>query len=383
MITNPRTIENLEVFPATAPITRTFNFASGSAGSIGSRAKLVFVKITDSEGCYGWGEARAHPQWSYESPESLVSTIQTYLAPAVLGQSIWDRHDLHVRMHASVGRGPSTGMPLAKAAVDIALHDLCARASGLPLRAFLGGSPSPRLMDLGWTISVKDSAEAVDDMDRALQMGFHHFNFKIGAGFDRDRELVQAVRRKKPAESLLWADANQGLSYPEALRRIHMLEAEGLDVLEQPLAADQMHQMERLRARTTLCFGIDESCVSPGDLFSHAKRGLVDYYVLKLTRSGGIWPSLLQLGVAQSAGLGLLVSGLSDSMVTKLAACQTAAAFGYVGASALNGSQFMDDSELFPRKSEIEAEGSIRLDDEPGIGIEPDESALRANHWGI
>ena len=379
----PRTIEQIEVFPATAPITRTFNFASGSAGSIGSRAKLLFVKVTDSEGCYGWGEARAHPQWSYESPESLVSTIRTYLAPAIIGQSIWERRSLHERMHASVGRGPSTGMPLAKAAVDIALHDLCARAVGLPLRAFLGGDPTPTSMDLGWTIAVKDSAEAEEDMDRALKDGFRHFNFKIGGTLDHDRELTRTVRAKKPKESLLWTDANQGLRFPEAVKRVHMLEEEGVDVMEQPLAADQLHQMERLRAQTSLCFGIDESCVGPGDFFTYAKLGLIDYYVIKLTRSGGIWPTLLQLGVAQSAGLGLLLSGLSDSMVTKLAACQTAAAFGYEGPAALNGSQFMDDSELFPTKSKIENGGSLLLDDSPGIGIEPDESALRHNAWEL
>jgi L-alanine-DL-glutamate epimerase-like enolase superfamily enzyme len=107
----------------------------------------------------------------------------------------------------------------------------------------------------------------------------------------------------------------------------------------------------------------------------------VDYFVLKLTRTGGIWPSLLQLGVALSAGHGLLVSGLSDSMVTKLAACQVAAAFGSETPAALNGSQFMDDSLLFPTKPKIEHGGSVHLDETPGLGIEPDESALRAQAW--
>jgi len=377
----PRVIENIEVFPVNIPVTRTFSFASGSAGARGSMVRLVFVKVTDSEGCHGWGEGRPSPQWSYETPESLVFTLRNHLAPAVLGMEIWERRKLHVRMHAAVGRGPSTGMPVAKAALDIAVHDLCARAAGLPLRAFLGGSAEKAEVALSWTVAVKSPAEAGEDIAAARAKGFAHFNFKIGVSPRQDEELAKVARAHVPAESFLWADGNQGVEFPHAARLARVLEEQGASVMEQPLPADQMHQMRRLRSQTSIPLAVDESSVSPGDYFAYAAEGLVDYFVLKLTRTGGIWPTLLQLGVAGSAGHGLLVSGLTDSMITKLAACQVAAAFGSAGPAALNGSQFMDDSMLFPVKHRIEQNGSVHLDETPGLGIEPDEGALRVHAW--
>jgi muconate cycloisomerase len=111
-----RTIERVEVFPLRLPVTRTFQFASGSAG-------------TDSQGEIGWGEGRPHAAWAYETLESVTTTIRGYLAPTVEGLPISDRGGLHQRLRQAIGRGPSTGQPVAKAALDMAVHDLCARRS--------------------------------------------------------------------------------------------------------------------------------------------------------------------------------------------------------------------------------------------------------------
>jgi muconate cycloisomerase len=122
---------------------------------------------------------------------------------------------------------------------------------------------------------------------------------------------------------------------------------------------------------------VDEASVSPANFFHYTSEGLVDYLVIKLTRSGGIWPSLQQMAVAVSAGLPLLVSGLSDGLRTKMAVCQLAAAAGFSGPAALNGSQFIDESALYPGKQKIEVNGTVHLNDQPGIGIQPDLEALQ------
>ena len=80
-----RRIESIEVFPVLLPVIETFQFASGSAGTAGGEAPHVFVKVTDSEGEVGWGEGRPLPQWSYETLETVETTIGDHLAPALLG----------------------------------------------------------------------------------------------------------------------------------------------------------------------------------------------------------------------------------------------------------------------------------------------------------
>jgi L-alanine-DL-glutamate epimerase-like enolase superfamily enzyme len=104
---------------------------------------------------------------------------------------------------------------------------------------------------------------------------------------------------------------------------------------------------------------------------------LVDYLVVKVTRSGGVWPTLAQISVAEAAGLPLLVSGLTDGLLTKVAVCQVAAAFGCAGPAALNGSQFTDESAIFPDKAKVESGGIVHLPADAGIGVRPDEDALR------
>ena len=83
------------------------------------------------------------------------------------------------------------------------------------------------------------------------------------------------------------------------------------------------------------------------------------------------------VATAQAAGLPLLVSGLTDGFLTKAAVCQVALAFGFDGPAALNGSQFTDETALFPTKAQMERDGYVYLNDEPGIGVQPDEEALR------
>ena len=80
--------------------------------------------------------------------------------------------------------------------------------------------------------------------------------------------------------------------------------------------------MRELRRDCPLPLAIDESSVSPADFLRHVAEGLVDYLVVKVTRSGGLLPSMQQIAVAQAAGLPLLLSGLTDSLLTKMAACQ-------------------------------------------------------------
>jgi L-alanine-DL-glutamate epimerase-like enolase superfamily enzyme len=378
VIVSPRCIiDRVEVFAVGLPIRRGFTFASGTAGRPGQRAGHVFVKLTDRDGRVGWGEGRPLPAWSYETIETVRTTIANHLGPAVIGRDAFDHVGLHNAMHAVIGRGPSTGQPIAKAAVDLAAHDLCAKAAGLPLRAMLGGSREPVAMTLSYTLTAHDVAALRDDLAEAQAAGFSHYNFKAAVSPATDVAIAEAVRAAAGPDGFVWADANQGYTLPQARQAADAFARAGVDMLEQPLPADQLHLMRQLRTATTLPLAVDEASVSPADFFAHAAAGVVDALVVKLARSGGVWPTLMQAMTARAAGLDLLVSGLTESMLLKLASLQIAAAMGCRRPAALNGSQFTDDAAVYPNKAAIERDGTVTLPDAPGIGIEPDEAALR------
>jgi muconate cycloisomerase len=372
----PRTIERIEVFPTRLPVVKTFQFASGSAGTAGGTAPHVFVRVTDSQGEIGWGEGRPHAAWSYETLESVTTTIRGYLAPALVGLPVTDRWGLHQRLQQAIGRGPSTGQPVAKAAVDLALHDLCARACGLSLRSYLGGSDTRTTVALSYTVTAHDAASTEAEVREARRTGYRHFNFKAAVAPATDVAVARAVRDAAGPHAFVWADANQGFQLPQARRVVGEFASVGVDVLEQPLAADRLHLLRQLRQSCTLPLAVDEASVGPADFFAYAAEGLVDYLVVKVTRTGGIWPTLQQIATAEAAGLPLLVSGLTDSLLTRAAVCQVALVYGFDGPAALNGSQFIDESAVYPDKSRIEFEGAVHLNSEPGIGVAPDLAAL-------
>lgn len=372
-----RTIQSIEVFPIRLPITQTFRFSSGSAGKAGDTASFVLVKLTDSEGEVGWGEGRPMPQWAYETVEAVTTTIRNYLAPALIGHEITDRWGLHKRMHSVIGRGPSTGFPIAKAAIDMAVHDVCARSANLPLRSYLGGSSARDTITLSYTLTAHDVEGVRREIHAAMKKGFRHFNFKAAVAPETDIALAKAIRQAAGPDAFVWADANQGFQPHEALTVARSFADVGVNVLEQPFPADQLQLMRRLRHQCPIPLAVDEASVSPADFFHYAAEGLVDYLVVKVTRSGGLWPSLQQIGVATAAGLPFLVSGLTDSLLTKFAACQLAAAFGHTGPAALNGSQFVDEFAFYPDKAEKEFDGAVHLGNQPGIGVQPDQQAVQ------
>jgi muconate cycloisomerase len=315
------------------------------------------------------------PSWSYETLESLLGTLRHHFAPALKGMPISDFYGLHQRLYQIIGRGPSTCQPNAKAAVDMALYDLCARAAGMSLRAFLGGSDARNTIPLSYTLLGHDAAAVRDEIAEGQAGGFQHFNFKAAVAPQTDIEIAEMVRQR--VEGFVWADANQGFKLHDARRVAAAYEAIGVDLLEQPLPADQMNLMTILRSQVRIPLAVDEASVSPGDFYQYAAARLVDYLVIKLPRSGGIFPTLQQIAVAQSAGLDLIVSGLTGAFITKLAACQVALACGVTRPAALIGSQFLDVWLIYPDKSKLEYDGAVHLNDAPGIGMQPDEAALR------
>src|SRR5882757_3932690 len=111
-------IRKVEAFPALYRVTSYFRFLPKP------ERPSVLVKLTCEDGTVGWGQSVPLPTWSYETPESVVSTIQDYLAPAVIGQNIFDLESIHLAMKKAIASSFSTGAPIAKAGIDLAVHDV-------------------------------------------------------------------------------------------------------------------------------------------------------------------------------------------------------------------------------------------------------------------
>ncbi|MDI5978367.1 hypothetical protein [Amycolatopsis magusensis] len=130
-------VERVETFAVALPTLRSFGVAGGAVAVAGRPSVRVLVKVS-ADGVSGWGEATPIPAWTYETAESIVSTIDRYLAPAILGRPCWDLDGVTSVFDRVINRGFSIGAPLAKSAVDMALHDLLGRALGVPVGVLWG-----------------------------------------------------------------------------------------------------------------------------------------------------------------------------------------------------------------------------------------------------
>ena len=363
----PPPIRRVEVFPLHYPTVGQFKFL----GPEGRPA--VFVKITAEDGTAGWGQGVPIRTWSYETLESVVSTIQKYLAPVLVGRNPFDIAGAHAAMNRAIAPSFSTGMPMAKAGEDLALHDLAARLLKTNVTGMWGRKPLDRVT-LSWTLSPVTLEEIEPLVEEGRRRGYRHFNVKVAPDPAFDVQLCRRVRQLAP-EAFLWADANGGYDLATALAVAPRLADAGVNVLEQPLPANRLTGYRELKKQGALPIVMDEGVVSSAELVEFIRLGLLDGVAMKPARTAGLWDCRRQIEIVLDAGLLFLGSGLTDPDVALAAAVQLYAAYELKFPAALNGPQFLAASWL--RQPWVVKDGALERPTGPGLGVEVDETRLR------
>ncbi len=360
-------IAKVETFLAPYPVAAHFKFFKKPFRD------SVLVKITAENGAAGWGQSVPIVTWSYETVESVVSTIDKYLAPAITGMDAFDIAGVHAAMQRAVAPSFSTGMPIAKAGIDLALHDLTARLRNQSVAEKWGRKLPPRLT-LSWTVNPQTLDETEKLVAEGRTRGYKHFNVKVAPDPKFDVEMCRIVRRLAP-DCFLWADANGGYDPATAMRVTPKLADVGVNVLEQPVAANRLTAFRDLRRLGALPIIMDEGVVSSVELIEFIKLGLLDGVAMKPARTAGLWDARRQIEIVLDAGLMFLGSGLTDPDVSLAASLQLYGAYGLKFPAALNGPQFLTGSLL---KKPLKVEnGDIEIPSGPGLGVEIDEAKLK------
>jgi L-Ala-D/L-Glu epimerase len=272
----------------------------------------VFVEI-DHDGLVGYGEAS--PQEHYgESVESASAFLAE--AESLLGDDPFALDEVEERLSSL------SGEHAAKAAVDMALHDLCGKVAGVPVWRLLGlhreGPPT------SWTIWLGDP----DDMARRTERvgsRFRRLKLKLGAGDGLDVERVRAVRGV--TELPLQVDVNEGWELDEALENVEALSELGVQYVEQPLQAGHP-EGHRLKAASLLPIYVDEDVHTLKDVAAAAERA--HGVNLKLAKSGGIREAMRMAYAAKALDLGVMLGCMVESSVGIAAAAQIASLCDHV-----------------------------------------------------
>ncbi|HWR51040.1 MAG TPA: DUF6807 family protein [Bryobacteraceae bacterium] len=360
-------ITRVEVFPVLYPVVGHFKFLKGGRPA-------VFVKLTSESGEYGWGQSVPIPTWSYETQESVVSTLERYLAPVLIGRDPFDIAGAHAAMNRAIAPSFSTGMPIAKAGVDLAFHDLCGRIRNQSVPQIWGRKPLDRIL-LSWTVNTTSLDQIEKLVDDGHRRGYANFNTKVAPDLKFDVELCRGVRKLAP-KGFLWADANGGYDLATAIEAAPMLKAAGVDVLEQPVASNRLTAFRKIRALRALPILMDEGVVSSVELQEFIALGLLDGVAMKPARTGGLWDARRQIETVLQHKMMFLGSGLTDPDVALAATLQLYAAYELKYPAALNGPQFLEGTSFLKRPVEVR-DGYATVPAGPGLGVEVDEERVR------
>lgn len=317
----------------------------------------------------GWGQSVPSPVWSYESVDTVVATLKR-LAPALTGQNPTDIAGAHAIMNRLIAPSFSTGAPIAKAGIDLALHDLAGKLAGKSVPELWGLKPLERI-----TISYTLNPQKLDDVEPMMaegrKLGYRHFNIKVAPDPKFDVEMAKLVRKNAP-DCFLWADANGQYDVDTALAVAPKLRDAGVDVLEQPVAANRLRGFQALKKQGALPIILDEGVVHSVDLEEFIALGMCDGLAMKPARTAGLYDAKKQIEIVHKHGLMFLGSGLTDPDISLAATLQLYGAFQLKYPAALNGLQFLAGSLL--KKPFALENGTLRVPTGPGLGFEVDEA---------
>ena len=334
----------------------------------------VIVELRLANGADGIGEAATlgGPRWSEESVESIKSTIDAYLAPALLGAPANRFEAARIRMDDAAKRNNA-----AKAAIEGALFDAVGKTLGVSAVELLGGAVRESMLVL-WTLASGDSAQKIEEAEKKLAARLHD-TFKVKIGARSPEADIMRLRRLTDAlagRASLIVDANQAWDETTALRCLPVLAELGVRLVEQPLPAWNLAGMTRLRARSSVPLMADECVFSAHDMLDVARAGAADVVSLKLVKHGGLLATRDVAAVAEAAGIGLYGGCLLESSIGAPAHLQVFAGLRELawGCEHFGPQILVDDLVEQPLRFE---NFQIHLPAGPGLGVTLDRDKLR------
>jgi L-Ala-D/L-Glu epimerase len=328
-----------------------------------SLLETLVVELVDDSGRRGFGEAPQVWRVTGESLAGAEACIRGPLSDVVRGRSPDDLVDLARAVAAAV-----VGNQGAKAAVDVALHDLAARRARLSLPRFLGSSR--HRVDTDVTVSAGETDQLAADAKARIEEGFDVVKLKVGTDHVTDIERVKAVRDSVGDGVRIRVDANQGWTPRAAITVIRALEDAGvaLEFVEQPVAAHDLDGLAQVTSAVDTPVMADESVFGLRDLSRVIRDRAADLVNIKLAKCGGISTARAMGELARAHGVGTIVGSMMEGPIGVGAAASLVAAYGSTHVSDLDAAWWAETSPVVGGL--VYDGGSVVLPDAPGLGIE-------------
>ncbi len=307
----------------------------------------VQVEI-EYEGITGYGEASMPPYLGQS-----VETVTSFLQKVNLEQfsDPFQLDDILAYVD-SLSEGDSA----AKAAVDIALHDLVGKLMGQPWYRIWGLNPA-KTPNTTFTIGI-DTPEVVREKTRECADLFKILKVKVGG--PNDKGMIRTIR--EVTDLPIAVDANQGWKDRDhALEMINWLHENGVVMIEQPLPASQIDDAAWLTERSPLPVFADEAIQRLRDI--PAIKGAYTGINIKLMKCTGMREAWKMANYAHAEGLRVMIGCMTETSC----ACSGAAQLSPIADFADLDGNLLISNDIFEGMTVVN--GKITLPDRPGIGL--------------
>jgi muconate cycloisomerase len=362
-------IKTIEPMAVSLPMKKPVQMA----GETVTRADNVLVRIESDDGVVGWGEAASAPTMTGETVASMMAAVEI-LTPGLLKRPVDDFAGASAAMAARL-----YGNSGAKAAIEIALHDLVGRATNRPVYALFGARQRSSMPVLA-VIGSLDTAADIREANERFAAGYRAFKIKVGlaaASADAERTRAVCLALKGMGEPcLVSADANQGFGVDDALVYVRTLGDCALDFFEQPVDAHDLDGMARVAAASRVPIGADEGLHSADDIVRHHERKAARGGSLKAIKLGGLRALFEASRLCDRLGMKVNIScKTGESSIASAAAAHVAAAAPALdwGLTVTNPG-LAEDVAVEPLAV---VRGHVEAPERPGLGIAVDERRVR------
>ena len=359
------------------------------AGHGRAHERRVLLLTLHADGLVGWGEcvALAEPSYTAETTDSAWRVLTELVLPAAIGRDVG-------AVAGEPPRGAPTpaprddapfpgsellapvrwirGHPMALATVEMAAWDMAARAAGVSLARALGGTRAR--VPVGIVLGLSPSLDALADaVACALEEGYARVKLKIAPG--RDVDVLAAVRERFP-DAALGADANCAYTLADA-PRLSELDALDLQMLEQPLAHDDLVDHARLQERMRTPVGLDESIASERDAAAALALRSCRVVNLKPGRVGGFAASTRIHDLLRAADVPAWCGGMLETGIGRAHNLALASLPGLTLPADLSASRRYWARDIVAPEHEVQ-DGHMPVPTGPGIGVEVDVARVEA-----
>ena len=251
------------------------------------------VRIATDGGCEGFGYASATPHMG-STKGSLLAELDLF-RPLLIGQDARRIEAILMALDRAVH-----GAPQAKAAVDCALHDLNARALGVPLNALFGGAVRESVAVLR-ILAIKSPQDMAAQAQKLVDRGYRYLKVKVHGEVADDVARVAAIRRQVGEEVHLTIDANQSYSVKDAIAALNRMAEYRIDLVEQPVHRADRAGLALVTRSVPVTVEADEAAGSLGEIFELVTERAVDAVSLKIPKLGGLRNTLAAARLCEAA----------------------------------------------------------------------------------